>query len=36
MDKKFLSIKVMNPPTEEQKKELIEILTQAIQDKYYS
>lgn len=36
MDKKFLSIEVMNPPTEEEKKEILEMLTKAIQDEYYS
>lgn len=31
-----LKVKVMNPPTEERKAELLRIITQLIQDTYYS
>lgn len=36
MKKTNLTIKVMNPPSEDDKEKMIKILTQVIQDTYYS
>ena len=36
MKKRKLKIKVINPPSEERKEEIIKELTMLIQDNYYS